>query len=89
VNSTTACDTAPGTGGYQADQDGIVICGAGSVNITGLTIDPAWASGTCYDSLYGILVGGGRDAQPHQLLDRRRRCRPDQRLPGRQQARMR
>jgi hypothetical protein len=59
ANATTACDTAPGTGGYQPDQDGVVICGAATVNITGLTVDAAWPTGTCYDSLYGILVAGG------------------------------
>jgi hypothetical protein len=59
VNATTACDTAPGTGSYQPDQDGVVICGAATVNITGLTVDAAWPTGTCYDSLYGILVAGG------------------------------
>jgi hypothetical protein len=59
VNATTACDTAPGTGSYQPDQDGVVICGAATVNITGLTVDAAWPMGTCYDSLYGILVAGG------------------------------
>jgi hypothetical protein len=59
ANSTTACDTAPGTGSYQPDQDGIAICGAATVNINNLTIDPAWTSSPCDDSLYGILVGGG------------------------------
>ena len=28
ANATTACDTAPGTGAFQPDQDGISICGA-------------------------------------------------------------
>jgi Right handed beta helix region len=61
VDSTTPCDTAPGTGSYQADQDGLAICGthAGTTTISNLTFDYAWPSGTCYDSLYGILVGGG------------------------------
>ena len=57
--STTACDTAPGTGGFQPDQDAITICASGTVNLTGLTIDAAWPAGTCNDSLYGILVAGG------------------------------
>ena len=59
ANSTTACDTAPGTGAFQPDQDAIVICTPGTVNLTGLTIDAAWPAGTCNDSLYGILVAGG------------------------------
>jgi hypothetical protein len=61
VDSTTACDTAPGTGSYEADQDEIAICGASAftATLTGLTIEAHWPAGTCYDSLYGILVGGG------------------------------
>ena len=59
ANSKTACDEAPGTGAYQPDQDGVSICTAGTVTITGLTFEPKWVSGTCYDSLYGILVAGG------------------------------
>jgi hypothetical protein len=58
ADSTTACDTAPGTGAYQPDQDGIVICGPATVSITGLTVDAAWPTGTCDDSLYGVLVAG-------------------------------
>jgi hypothetical protein len=59
ADSETACDNATGNGPYEPDQDGIVICGASTVNITDLTVDAAWASGTCSDSLYGILVAGG------------------------------
>ena len=59
ANSTTACDTAPGTGSFQPDQDGVSICTSGTVKITGLTIDAAWSNATCDDSLYGILVAGG------------------------------
>jgi hypothetical protein len=59
ANSSTACDTALGTGSYQPDQDGVAICGIGTVRLIHLTIDAAWPSGTCDDSLYGILVGGG------------------------------
>lgn len=60
-DSTTPCDSAPGTGSYQPDQDGLAICGthAGTVTISNLTFDEAWPGGTCDDSLYGILVGGG------------------------------
>ena len=59
ANSATACDTAPGTGAYQPDQDAIAICAAGTVNLTGLRLDAAWPANTCGDSLYGILVAGG------------------------------
>ncbi len=61
ADSTTPCDTAPGTGSYQADQDEIAICGTGAftATLTGLTIEAHWPAGTCDDSLYGILVGGG------------------------------
>ncbi len=58
-DSTTACDTAKGTENYVADQDAIAICGTGAYSISGLTLEADWPAGTCYDSLYGILVGGG------------------------------
>jgi hypothetical protein len=61
ANSTTSCDTAPGTELYQADQNGFTVCGTKhtSVSVNGLIFDEAWSTGTCDDSLYGILVGGG------------------------------
>lgn len=61
ANSTTSCDTAPGTGAYQPDQDGFAVCGTShtSVTVNGLIFDEAWPGSTCDDSLYGILVGGG------------------------------
>jgi hypothetical protein len=59
ANSTTACDTAPGTGAFQPNQDGVAVCTTGVVNITGLKINAAWPSFTCDDSLYGVLVAGG------------------------------
>jgi hypothetical protein len=59
ADSTTKCDTAPGTGSYQPDQDGVVICGRVHVAITHLTVDAAWPTSTCDDSLYGVLIGGG------------------------------
>ena len=59
ANATTLCDTATGTASYQPDQDGVVICGVATVNVTGLTVDAAWPTSTCDDSLYGILVAGG------------------------------
>lgn len=58
-NSTTPCDTAPGTGQFQADQDGVAICGNADVALKNIVIDAAWPTSTCDDSLYGILVGGG------------------------------
>lgn len=60
ADSTTSCDTAPGTGAYQPDQDGFVVCGSRHtfVHAEHLTFDEAWPAATCDDSLYGILVGG-------------------------------
>jgi hypothetical protein len=59
ANATTECDTATGTQSYAADQDEVSICTSGTVTLTGLTIDAAWPGGTCYESLYGVLVAGG------------------------------
>jgi hypothetical protein len=59
ADSITACDQAEGTASYQPDQDEVSICTTGTVGITGLTFEPKWPAGTCYDSLYGILVAGG------------------------------
>jgi hypothetical protein len=59
ANSTTACDTARGTGSYQPDQDGIAICGDADVTLDNIVVDAAWPTSTCDDSLYGVLVGGG------------------------------
>jgi hypothetical protein len=61
ADSTTPCDTASGTSSYPADQDLVALCGTTpiTVSIFGLTINAAWPSGTCYDSEYGVLVGGG------------------------------
>jgi len=61
LHSTTACDTAPGTGAFQADEDEISICTTGHVNITGITVQALWPADTCYDSMFGILVAGGAD----------------------------
>jgi hypothetical protein len=59
ANSTTTCDAAMEAGGYQPNQDLVSICTSATVSITDLTLNAAWPSGTCYDSLYGVLVGGG------------------------------
>jgi hypothetical protein len=60
ANSTTSCDTAPGTGAYQPDQNGFTVCGTKNthVSVNGLIFDEAWSTSVCDDSLYGILVGG-------------------------------
>jgi hypothetical protein len=70
--STTECDEASLRGlkkleveegnpesDAQPDEDAVSICTSGTVTITGLTFEPKWPEGTCYDSLYGILVGDG------------------------------
>jgi hypothetical protein len=59
--ATTSCDTAMAAGNPpgEQDQDAISICGQIAVSLTGLTVSAAWASGTCDDALYGIVVGGG------------------------------
>jgi len=63
ADSTTPCDTAPGTGSLQPDQDGVAICGNATVALTNIVVDAAWPASTCDDSLYGILVGGGATLQ--------------------------
>jgi hypothetical protein len=59
ADSATACDAAVTAGGAQAPQDGVDICGAINVTLQGVTVSAAWPGNTCYDSLYGVLVGGG------------------------------
>lgn len=59
ADSTTACDTAPGTEHYQPNQDLVSICTPETVTVKGLALEAKWPGGTCYDSLYGILVAGG------------------------------
>jgi hypothetical protein len=58
ANSATSCDTAFSVG-TQAAQDGVSICGNVLVTLQGINVSAAWPAGTCYDSLYGVLVGGG------------------------------
>lgn len=65
ANSTTACDNAIGAVSQQP-QDEISICGA-PVSITGITVSAYWPSATCYDSLYGILVGQGGSLVSNKL----------------------
>ena len=62
ADATTACDAASNAAQSPTDgldQDGISICGTGTVTITDVTLDAAWPVGTCNNNLYGILVGGG------------------------------
>jgi parallel beta-helix repeat protein len=60
TDSTTACDTAltsVAPGGV--DMDGISVCTAGTVKLTGLTVSESVPMLNCSDNLYGILVAGG------------------------------
>lgn len=59
ANATSSCAAASNTAEADHLQDEIDICGAVSVSITGVTVVPKWAGGTCNDDLYGILVAGG------------------------------
>jgi Right handed beta helix region len=67
ANATTTCDKqmAAGNPGSppEQNQDAISICGGITVSLTGITVDAAWASGTCYDAMYGIVVAGGATLQ--------------------------
>ncbi len=56
--SKTACDQASGE---PEPQDLVSICEAGTVKISGLTLDGAWPEGTCNGFLNGILVADGSD----------------------------
>jgi hypothetical protein len=57
--NVTPCDESATKAGFQADQDEISICEAGTVGITGLKVEAKWPEALCYDSLYGIRVAGG------------------------------
>ncbi len=62
INSETACDKAAAEGGphgFPPDQDEISICKAGTVSITGLTVEAKWKGVNCGVSMYGIRVAGG------------------------------
>jgi hypothetical protein len=58
ANSETVCDKAAAEAGFSPDQDEISICKAGTVSISGLTVEAKWPSGTCGPSMYGIRVAG-------------------------------
>jgi hypothetical protein len=66
--STTNCQAHDVANSVQIPQSVIEICAAGpggtntsgvSVAISNVTVEGNWPTTTCYDSLYGILVGGG------------------------------
>ena len=56
--SPTTCDTQDGGPGAP-NQDVVDICGTGTVNISGFTIQGGWPSNVCYDEIYGVAVLGG------------------------------
>jgi hypothetical protein len=66
--STTNCQAHDVGAGVQVPQSVIEICAAGpggtnttgvNVAISNVTVEGNWPTTVCYDSLYGILVGGG------------------------------
>jgi pectin methylesterase-like acyl-CoA thioesterase len=59
ANGTSSCDLASNTAVGDHLQSEIDICGHISVSISGLTVEPKWATSTCSDDLYGVLVAGG------------------------------
>jgi hypothetical protein len=63
ADATTTCDKQMASGNPgnppEKDQDAISICGDISVSLARITVDAAWASGTCYDAMYGVVVAGG------------------------------
>jgi hypothetical protein len=66
--STTNCQAEDGANKISLPQSVIEVCAAGpggtntygvSVTISDVTVEGSWPTSVCYDSLYGILVGGG------------------------------
>jgi hypothetical protein len=66
--SSTNCQAKDIANSIQVPQSVIEICAAGTggantngvkVTLSGLTVEGNWPHTVCYDSLYGILVGGG------------------------------
>lgn len=66
--STTNCQAKDVATKTQVPQSVIEVCGAMvaggnstgvSVSISHITIEGQWVSNVCYDSLYGVLIGGG------------------------------
>jgi hypothetical protein len=67
ADSTTSCDTAINSEAFQPNQDEVSICGAIVVHISGVVVDAAWPANTCYDSMYGVFVGGGAKLVANKL----------------------
>jgi hypothetical protein len=67
VDTNTVCDNAVTANGYQAPQDELSLCHAGTVSITGVTVSAFWPALTCYDSLYGVFVGAGSNLDANSL----------------------
>lgn len=67
--STTLCQAKDASASTSAPQSVIEICGAAtsggntkgkvSVSINDVTVQGNWPNSVCYDSLYGVLIGGG------------------------------
>jgi hypothetical protein len=60
--STTTCQAADAAENVTAPQSVIEVCATSSdvqVSVNDLTVAGDWPTSVCYDSLYGILVGGG------------------------------
>jgi hypothetical protein len=65
--SSTNCQAKDAANGLQVPQSVVEICAAGTggaittgvkVTVSDLTVEGNWPHSVCYDSLYGILVGG-------------------------------
>ncbi len=63
TKSETTCDLERNVArepyGAGPDQDLVSICTTGKVTLEHLTLEAKWPAGTCDDSLYGVVVGGG------------------------------
>jgi hypothetical protein len=57
--SSTSCQAEDAAKGIQAPQSVIEVCGGVQVSVNDLTVAGNWPGSVCYDSLYGVLVGGG------------------------------
>jgi hypothetical protein len=53
AQTKSPCDNEP------EEQDLLMVCTGGKVNISSLTLDGAWPTGTCNDNLYALNAGGG------------------------------
>jgi hypothetical protein len=60
--SATSCQAKDAANGVSDPQTVVEVCAASSnvrVTMNDLTVSGNWPGSTCYDSLYGIFVGGG------------------------------